>query len=175
MRRSSYPPAPGRQMPAALFRSAIGDLISHPKVAETRHHIHHSIPKHDHLLRSARYSFQIAGVLGADRWVCARAAILHDLDSRLGSLSGHGAIAARLASEMGEPEAVCQAIVPHMFPLGPRPTSREGWVLAIADKMASLSDLTHFVLGLFSGSLQRRRRLRATDPYVGAKRRQRRA
>ncbi len=155
----------------------ITDLLSHPRVVETRDHMHHSVPKHDHMLRVARYSYYLAPVLGADRRTATRAAILHDLDSRLGTLTTHGAIAARVAAEMGEPDAVSRAIVSHMYPFGPRPTSREGWVLVVADKIASLSDLTSFLGGLFTGrSLQVRRRLCSTDPFYAARvtRRQRR-
>lgn len=149
-----------------MFESFITDLIIHPKFLETRFLIHHHISKHDHLLRSARYSYRLAPIFRADRRTCTRAAMLHDLDSRLGTLATHGAIAARTAAHMGEPEAVCTAIRTHMFPLGPVPTSREGWVLVLADKLASLSDFSHFILGLFTGrSLMQRRMLRALDPF----------
>jgi glycyl-tRNA synthetase beta chain/uncharacterized protein len=145
----------------------IEDLLAHPKVVETRDHMHHHIPKHDHLLRSARYAYRLAPLFGADRHICTRAAILHDIDSRLGTLANHGEIAAFFASELGEPEPVAQAIISHMYPLGgPVPTTREGWVLAVADKMASLADVTHFLGGLPSGrSLRERRRLCTSDPY----------
>ncbi|MFQ3662820.1 MAG: HD domain-containing protein [Chloroflexaceae bacterium] len=160
-----------------MDHSIIADLLTHPRVSETRQHIHHSVPKFDHLLRVARYSYLLAPWMGADRRTAVRAAVLHDLDSRLGTLTTHGAIAARVAAEMGEPEAVAKAIVSHMYPFGPRPTSREGWVLVVADKMASLSDLSVFVGGLFTGrSLRIRNELRATDPFykVRSARRQRR-
>ncbi|MFV9505956.1 MAG: HD domain-containing protein [Oscillochloridaceae bacterium umkhey_bin13] len=118
------------------------------------------------MMRVARYSYVLAPLLGADRVTATRAAILHDLDSRLGTLANHGAIAARVATELGEPEAVSQAIVSHMFPIGPRPTTREGWVLVVADKIASLTDLTSFMGGLLTGrSLAERRRLCASDPF----------
>lgn len=144
----------------------ITDLLSHPRVVETQGHIHHSVPKHDHMMRVARYSSLIAPLLGADRRTAMRAAVLHDLDSRLGTLATHGAIAAQVAAEMGEVEAVSQAIISHMYPLGPRPTTREGWVLVVADKMASFTDMTSFVAGLFTGrSLRVRRELCATDPF----------
>jgi glycyl-tRNA synthetase beta chain/uncharacterized protein len=152
----------------------IRDLVVHPKVAETRHLMHHSVPKQEHLLRSAVISYRIAGVLGADKRVCARAALLHDLDSRHGTWSTHGRIAAHIAAQMGEPEPVCRAIVPHMFPVGPAPTSREGWVLVLADKLASLYDMTHFMIGLFTGrSLRIRRKLKDSDPFFRARRRRR--
>lgn len=149
-----------------MYHVLIADLLAHPRVLETRDHMHHSIPKHDHLLRSARYSYQLAPLLGANRNVAVRAAILHDLDSRLGTLTTHGAIAAQVAAELGEPESVSRAIVSHMFPFGPWPTTREGWVLVVADKMASLSDFAQFGRGLLSGhSLRERRRLLDSDPY----------
>jgi putative nucleotidyltransferase with HDIG domain len=158
-----------------MDHAVIADLLGHPRVSETREHIHHSIPKHDHLMRVARYSYHLASVLGADRRTVMRAAVLHDLDSRLGTLTTHGAIAARVAAELGEPEAVSLAIVSHMFPLGPRPTTREGWVLALADKMASLTDITAFVGGLFTGrSLRVRKALCGSDPFYAQHRSARR-
>ena len=144
----------------------IADLLVHPKVIETRDHIHHSIPKHDHLLRSAKFSSRFAKLLRADLRTCVRAAMIHDIDSRLGTLTTHGAVAARWAAEQGEPEAVCRAIISHMYPLGPRPRSREAWVLVLADKAASLGDFRQYLRGLINGSSQQtRRRLELSDPY----------
>jgi glycyl-tRNA synthetase beta chain/uncharacterized protein len=144
----------------------IADLLNHPKVLETRDHMHHSIPKHDHLMRSVKYSYRFARLLRADERVCLRAAIVHDIDSRLGTLTTHGAVAARWAADQGEPDEVCQAIVSHMYPFGPTPTTREGWVLVLADKAASLGDFKQFVRGLLDGSsLATRRRLRESDPH----------
>jgi len=153
-----------------MYQSAIEDLLSHPRVVETRSHMHHSVPKHDHMLRVARYSYRLAPLLGADRRVAVRAAMLHDLDSRLGTLTTHGAIAARVAAEMGEPAEVSAAIVSHMYPLGPKPTTREGWVLVVADKMATFTDFSHFLGGLLTGrSLRVRRELCSSDPFFAAR------
>jgi HD superfamily phosphodiesterase len=144
----------------------ITDLLAHPKVIETRDHMHHSIPKHDHLLRSVKYSSRFAKLLRADLRTCMRAAMIHDIDSRLGTLTTHGAVAARWAAEQGEPEAVCRAIISHMYPLGPLPRSREAWVLVLADKAASLGDFRQYLRGLINGSSQQtRRRLELSDPY----------
>jgi glycyl-tRNA synthetase beta chain/uncharacterized protein len=53
-----------------------------------------------------------------------------------------------------------------MYPMGPAPTTREGWVLALADKLASLADMSAFVRGLPTGrSLRARRLLRQSDPF----------
>lgn len=161
-----------------MDHSVVADLLAHPRVTETRQHLHHSVPKHDHLMRVARYSYLLAPWMGADRRIAVRAAVLHDLDSRLGTLTTHGAIAARVAAELGEPQEVSEAIISHMYPFGPRPTTREGWVLVVADKMASLSDLSSFVGGLLTGrSLRVRKQLCASDPFYAsrvARRRRRR-
>jgi glycyl-tRNA synthetase beta chain/uncharacterized protein len=143
------------------------DLLDHPKVLETRDHIHHNIAKHDHLLRTVKYSAKIARVLRADARTCLRAALIHDIDSRYGTLTTHGAIAARWAADHGESEAVQLAIISHMYPFGPPPRTREAWVLVLADKVASLGDLRQFMRGLLNGSsLATRRRLLETDPFV---------
>jgi HD superfamily phosphodiesterase len=144
----------------------IADLLTHPKVCETRDHLHHSISKHDHLMRSVRFSSRFARLLHADMRVCVRAAVIHDIDSRLGTLTTHGAIAARWAADLGESDAVCAAIISHMYPLGPKPTTREGWVLVLADKAASMGDLAQYLRGLVNGSSRTaRRRLEQTDPF----------
>lgn len=144
----------------------INDLVAHPKVLETRQHMHHSIPKHDHLLRSVKFSARFARLLHADERVCVRAALIHDIDSRLGTLTNHGAIAARWAAEQGEPEAVCIAITSHMYPFGPTPLTREAWVLVLADKAAALGDMKQFARGLLNGSsLATRRSLQQSDPF----------
>ena len=152
----------------------IRDLLTLPEVVETRHHMHHSIPKHDHLTRSVRMSYHLSRLLRADVRTCVRAALLHDINSRAGTLTTHGRVAARWAAEKGEDAAVCAAIESHMYPLGPAPTSREAWVLVLADKAASLGDIKQFLVGLIDGSsLMNRRRLRETDPYYRQRTRRR--
>ncbi len=152
------------------WHALIADLLAHPAVGETADHMHHGIPKADHLLRSVRYAWHIAGWIRADRVVCVRAALVHDIDSRLGTLRTHGAIAARWAAARGESPAVCHAITSHMYPLGPAPRTREAWVLVLADKAATLGDARQFVAGLFDGtSLATRRRLRASDPWLATR------
>lgn len=154
--------------------SLISDLLVHPKVVETREHMHHSIPKHDHLLRSVKYSYKFARWLKADSRICARAALIHDIDSREGTLTSHGEIAARWAADQGESDEVCKAIISHMYPFGPAPTTREAWVLVLADKAASLGDMKQFVRGLINGtSLRTRRNLLESDPYYRTRPRRR--
>lgn len=155
-----------------MDRSLITDLLEHPKVRETQTHMHHSISKHDHLMRSARISYKLARVMKADVTICVRAAMIHDIDSRLGTLTTHGGIAARWAAELGESYAVCHAIETHMYPFSPRPRTREAWVVSLADKAASLTDLTITVTGALTGrTWQRRQELRETDPFFEPRKR----
>ncbi len=111
----------------------------------------------------------------ADVRTCVRAAMIHDIDSQLGTLRTHGSIAARWAEAQGECKEVCQAIETHMYPFGPKPQTREAWVVSLADKAASLTDLTVMLGGLVTGrTFVRRRQLRQSDPYLQMRRRRRR-
>lgn len=92
--------------------------------------------------------------------------MIHDIDSRLGTLRTHGGIAARWAAGEGESFAVCHAIETHMYPFSPRPRTREAWVVSFADKAASFTDLTISVTGALTGKTwKRRRHLRQSDPF----------
>lgn len=154
-----------------MFYTIVNDLLEHPKVIETRQHMHHSLPKHDHLARTARISYKLARLMRADIRVCVRAAMIHDIDSRLGTLTTHGRIAARWAAAQGECDEVCHAIETHMYPFGPKPRTKEAWVVSIADKAASLTDLTVMLGGMMTGRTWRRRRqLQQTDPHFAERR-----
>jgi glycyl-tRNA synthetase beta chain/uncharacterized protein len=154
----------------AMDHSLVDDLLAHPKIIETQSHIHHGVAKYDHLLRVTRYSYKLAVIMRADVRVCTRAGMIHDIDSRYGNLVNHGAVAARWAAEYGEDTAVCEAIVGHMYPLGPAPTTREGWILSLADKAASVADLTDYVRGIVNGrSRQRKQTLQESDPFYRPK------
>jgi membrane-associated HD superfamily phosphohydrolase len=54
-----------------------------------------------------------------------------------------------------------------MYPFGPKPQTREAWVVSIADKAASLTDLTVMLGGLVTGrTFIRRRQFRQSDPHL---------
>lgn len=158
-----------------MIQTFCTDLLEHPKVIETQGHMHHSISKHEHLARTARISYKLARLLRADTRICVRAAIIHDIDSRLGTLRTHGGIAARWAEAQGECAQVCHAIETHMYPFGPKPRTREAWVVSLADKAASITDLTVMVGGMMTGRTWHRRRMfMQSDPHFAARPRRRR-
>lgn len=157
-----------------MIETIVTDLLEHPKVVETRQHMHHSLSKHEHLARTARISYKLARLMRADIRVCVRAAMIHDIDSRLGTLTTHGRIAATWAAAQGECDEVCHAIETHMYPFGPKPRTREAWVVSLADKAASLTDLTLMVSGMMTGrTWSRRRQLQQLDPHFVARRQRR--
>jgi len=159
-----------------MIHSFVTDLLDHPKVLETREHMHHSISKHDHLARTARISYKLARIMRADVRICVRAAMIHDIDSRLGTLTTHGRIAANWAAAQGECDEVCHAIETHMYPFGPKPRTKEAWVVSLADKAASLTDLTLMVGGMMTGRTWKRRRLlQSSDPHFVARRQRKRS
>lgn len=149
-----------------MIHTFVTDLLDHPKVVETQQHLHHSISKHDHLARTARISYKLARIMRADIRICVRAAMIHDIDSRLGTLTTHGRIAAAWAAAQGECDEVCHAIETHMYPFGPKPRTKEAWVVSLADKAASITDLTVMVRGMMTGrTWERRRQLKLSDPH----------
>lgn len=159
--------APRPKVTGLLAVAQCDDLLSCRVYTDTIWQVHHGGRKSDHLLRTARYAYWLAKMMHADIRVCCRAALLHDVYSRLGTWSTHGAIAASVAKRLGESPEVCESIVSHMYPIGPAPKSREGWVLVFADKLATATDVVSFVGALFAGrALRVRRMLRATDPFV---------
>jgi glycyl-tRNA synthetase beta chain/uncharacterized protein len=133
------PPTDDDRFPSAW--ADLADLLHHPAVQAMQRTTHHQIPQIDHIARVVAWSSRLEPVLGADMQICRRAALLHDLDAQTGTLLGHAATASRWAADQGEDPRVCAAIASHMFPLGPPPANREGWVLSIADKVATLADL----------------------------------
>lgn len=114
------------------------------------------IPRHgytntfDHSMRVARLSYLIAERFGADKESAVKTALLHDfclIDYRAEDykkpegescyLIKHSKDAVINSREYKLTPKEERAILTHMFPLGPMPTSKTGWILTIADKIAA--------------------------------------
>lgn len=123
------------------------------KLAEFHQHLGTS-----RLLHSIHVSYitwKIASFFKLDTKSAARAGLLHDfclydfhgenVPHRF-QLVYHPFAAARMSSTQFElSEKECNAIESHMFPLGPIPTSREGWLITAADKICAVSE---FAIGI---------------------------
>ena len=116
----------------------------------TKYRQHLKTTRFMHSLNVAYLSWYMAKKLGWDEKVAARAGLLHDFclyDFREKLPQGqfqafyHPKVAERTSSERFELyEKERQAILSHMFPLGPIPRSREAWVISCMDKLCAVAE-----------------------------------
>jgi uncharacterized protein len=116
----------------------------------TRYKQHFQTTRFMHSLNVSYLSWCAAKKLGLDARVAARAGLLHDFcvyDFRdklpRGQLQAfyHPKVAAKTSAEhfvLYEKER--QAILSHMFPLGPVPRSREAWIISCVDKFCACTE-----------------------------------
>ena len=115
----------------------------------------------DRLLHSLNVSYLawlIAKKLHCDAAAAARAGLLHDFclyDFKDGTPNGefqafyHPKAAAENSEERFElSEKEKNAILSHMFPLGPIPKSREAWIISTADKICASAELCSIAIAL---------------------------
>lgn len=140
---------------------------------------HHTASVWDHCIEVSFKSFKYANKFSADKKVCAIAGLLHDFypyawqyskeleeyDSKyLDRLSKkeklfemHGFTHAKEACDNYlkyfkeyENERISNAILRHMFPLNITPPKyKEGWIVTLADKSASIRDTFHIIYAIF--------------------------
>lgn len=111
---------------------------------------HYQTTRFMHSLNVSYLSWCTARKLGLDERVAARAGLLHDFcvydfKDKLprGQIQAfyHPKVAAQTSEErFSLYEKERQAILSHMFPLGPLPRSREAWVISCMDKFCACSE-----------------------------------
>lgn len=111
-----------------------------------------------HSLNVSYLSWRMADLFGADASVAARAGLLHDFclyDFHEKTVDGehqaflHPKVAAENSMEHFDiSEKERDAILSHMFPLGPLPKSREAWLITIADKLCAAAELCSIAIAL---------------------------
>ena len=102
-----------------------------------------------HSLNVSYISWLIARKLGWDAQTAARAGLLHDFcvydfKDKLPKGEIQAYYHPRVAASTSERHFLIsdkerQAILSHMFPLGPLPESREAWLISLADKLCAIS------------------------------------
>lgn len=115
----------------------------------------HNIPRHgctntyDHSMKVAEHAEKLSKIFFIDPDSAIKTALLHDFClvdySKKNDHPGlyafyHPKEAAENSEKFGLSEKELKAIKTHMFPLGPIPVSRLGWVIRIADISASLRE-----------------------------------
>lgn len=111
-----------------------------------------------HSINVSYLSWKMAKQLGCDERAAARAGLLHDFcpyDFREPTPTGeyqafyHPKAAALNSMRKFEiTQRETDAILSHMFPLGPIPRSKEAWVITLADKICAVTELCHIGIAL---------------------------
>ena len=111
-----------------------------------------------HSINVSYISWKIAKKFGCDEKAAARAGLLHDFcpyDFRKKTPTGelqafyHPKAAAENSVrtfDIGEKE--WNAVLSHMFPLGPIPKNKEAWIITMADKICASLELCHIAVAL---------------------------
>ena len=123
-----------------------------------RYKQHYQTTRFMHSLNVSYISWLIARKFGWDSSVAARAGLLHDFcvydfKDKLpkGQVQAfyHPKVAAYTSEEhFALYDKERQAILSHMFPLGPLPRSREAWVISCADKLCAITEFCRFRITL---------------------------
>ena len=111
-----------------------------------------------HSLNVSYLSWRMAQMFGCDESVAARAGLLHDFclyDFHEKTPTGehqafyHPKVAAKNSKEVFQiSEREWNAILSHMFPLGPLPRNKEAWIITVADKVCALTEVCHIAIAL---------------------------
>ena len=141
------------------YRKEVEQIINNKDFQKLRYYKQHNWS--DRLMHSINVSYlswMMAKHLGCDTKAAARAGLLHDFclyDFHEKSADGehqaflHPKVAAENSMEHFDiSEKERDAILSHMFPLGPLPKSREAWLITIADKVCAAAELFSIAIAL---------------------------
>lgn len=149
----------------------LSDEISSAYLAEVRHILenktflslssythHHWTNRLMHSVNVSYFSWKIAKFFGCDEKAAARAGLLHDFcpyDFHAGTPTGewqafyHPKQAAKNSHEtFGVTDRERDAILTHMFPLGPVPKNKEAWIITLSDKLCAICEVCHIAIAL---------------------------
>lgn len=140
---------------SAEYLSIVNDILKDADFRKLALYIQHlRTTRLIHSLNVSYLSWKIAKKLGCDERAAARAGLLHDFflykfsdPKPVKELQAfyHPKVSAKNSTErfdISEKERL--AILSHMFPLGPLPTSREAWIITCADKLCAAMELCCF-------------------------------
>jgi uncharacterized protein len=129
----------------------VRNILEHDEFRKLIHYKqHYGTTRFMHSLNVSYLSWSMARRLGFDESVAARAGLLHDFcvydfKEKLpkGEIQAfyHPKVAAKTSGEHFDLyEIERQAILSHMFPLGPLPKSREAWLISCMDKFCACTE-----------------------------------
>lgn len=149
----------------------MSEEISQEYLAEVRHifadqeflslsqYVHHQWTNRlMHSINVSYLSWIIAKKLGCDEKAAARAGLLHDFcPYDFGKKTPTGehqaffhpkAAAANSQRKFELSQREVNAILTHMFPLGPVPKNKEAWIITLADKICATMELCNVAIAL---------------------------
>lgn len=144
---------------AGEYIEDVGDILTNKEFLRLNHYTHHHwTTRLMHSVNVSYISWLIARKLKCDAKSVARAGLLHDFclyDFKEGTPTGefqafyHPKSAARSSAELFKlSDLERDAILSHMFPLGPLPSSKEAWIITMADKMCASVEFCHVAIAL---------------------------
>ena len=141
------------------YLSEVQQILSHEDVLALEQFTQHQwTNRFMHSVNVSYVSWLLARKFGCDAKAAARAGLLHDFclyDFSEETPTGerqvfyHPKAAAENSSrhfEISQKER--EAILTHMFPLGPVPTNREGWIISFADKICAVMEVCNVAIAL---------------------------
>lgn len=144
---------------AKQYRKEVEQILNNKDFQKLRFYKQHNWSNRlIHSINVSYLSWWIAKRFGCDEKTAARAGLLHDFclyDFHEETLNGenqaflHPKIAAENSIEHFDvSEKERDAILSHMFPLGPIPKSREAWIITFADKVCAAAELCSITIAL---------------------------
>lgn len=133
----------------AGFLQDIGYILADSDFRKLSRYVQHkNTTRLMHSINVAYISWKLAKKMGCDARTAARIGMLHDFclydfrERANGSqVFRHPKVAAEKSEERFEiSDKEKKAILSHMFPLGPLPTSKEAWIISFADKMCAVTE-----------------------------------
>lgn len=131
------------------FIKCVREILHHEEYQKLTGYVQHkNSTRFMHCLNVAYLSWQMARKMGCNEKTAARVGMLHDFclydfseKTEEALVFHHPKVAAETSQEYFEiSDKERQAILAHMFPLGPLPTSREAWIVSFADKLCALTE-----------------------------------
>lgn len=142
------------------YRNLVEDILENPDFQSLEQYVqHYNSNRLKHCMDVSYLSWWMAKHLGLDEKAAARAGMLHDFcmydfheeHETYGESEAHRhpKIAAQTSAEhfhLSKKEY--DAILSHMFPIGPKPKSSEAWVISLADKICAVTEFCHVHVAL---------------------------
>lgn len=141
----------------AEFQQDIACILADSDYQKLSNYVQHkNTTRLMHSLNVAYVSWKLARKTGCDARSAARIGMLHDFclydfreKTEEAQVFHHPKVAARMSQEHFQiTDKEKQAILSHMFPLGPMPTSKEAWIISFADKMCAVTERFHINIAL---------------------------